>query len=459
MIEHLIVEKLLIKRMAWQIYAVVLCGLVLLGAQSGVPAMAQEVRGPIYTVEVQGPVTSVTTSYLRDALRQAETANATALIITLSSNGGVLSDARTFAADLAQAKVPVVVYIAPEGINAGAPGTLLLSAAGISAMAPNTTIGSPYPLARVDAALSQQTRELVLDSVTTQLRTWNAAHGRNTDWLDQAVNEGAVLTNEQAVALTPPAVDIVATSQEQLLTLLQGRTAKLANGKAVTLDTLGRDTVPLMPSLWQSLRLTLANPTVAFALLIVGALALYLELAAPGTTLFAGIGVVLLLAAFAGLVTLPLQWWAMGLLVVGLLLLGLEFFIPVHGGLAILGLALLVVGALNLIDPTQAPGASVAGWAIGLVACGLAVFAVLGVLLIIRSRRAPVTTGQESMVGKLAEVRKRLDPEGLVFVEGALWRAISANGDIEKGDWVRVTSMHNLRLVVQHIDDTDESSS
>ncbi len=452
-------ERLLIKRMVGQICGAVLLGLVLLGALGAAHAVAQNVRGPIYTVEVQGPVTSVTTSYLRDALRQAESADATALIITLSSNGGVLSDARTFAADLAKATVPVVVYIAPEGTNAGAPGTLLLSAAGISAMAPNTTIGSPYPLARVDAALSQQTRELVFDSVTTQLRDWNAAHGRNTDWLQRAVNEGAVLTNEQAAALNPPAVDIVATSQEQLLTLLQGRTVKLATGQTATLDTLGRATTPLTPSLWQSLRLTLSNPTVAFALLIVGALAIYLELAAPGTSIFAGIGVVLFIAAFAGLVTLPLQWWAIGLLVVGLLMLGLEFFIPTHGGLAILGLALLVVGALNLIDPTQAPGVSVAGWAIGLVAIALAVIVVLGVLLIIRSRHAPTTTGQEGMVGKLAEVRKRLDPEGFVFVEGALWRAISADGDIEKGDWVRITSMHNLRLVVQHIDDTDEPSS
>lgn len=433
-------------------------GLVLLGAVLAAPAGAQQARGPIYTVQVQAPITSVTTGYLRDALRQAESADATALIITLSSSGGVLSDVRTFASDLARANVPVVVYIAPDGTNAGAPGTLLLSAADISAMAPNTTIGSPYPLARVDAALSQQTRDLVLDSVTTELRDWNATHGRNTDWLQRAVNEGAVLTNEQAVALKPPAVDIVATDQNQLLTLLQGRTVKLATGKTVTLDTLGRATTPFEPSLWQSLRLTLANPTVAFALLIVGALAIYLELAAPGTSIFAGVGVVLLIAAFSGLVTLPLQWWAMGLLLLGLLLLGFEFFIPTHGGLAILGLAALVVGALNLIDPTQAPGASVAGWAVVLVAIGLAAFVIVGVLLIIRSRSVPVTTGQEGMVGKLAEVRERLDPEGMVFVEGALWQAISADGVIEKGDWVRVMNRHNLRLIVQRIEDTEETT-
>jgi membrane-bound serine protease (ClpP class) len=111
-----------------------------------------------------------------------------------------------------------------------------------------------------------------------------------------------------------------------------------------------------------------------------------------------------------------------------------------------------VVGALTLIDPAQAPGTFVAVWVVALVALALAAFAAFGIWLALRTRARPVTAGSEAMIGKLAEVRRRLDPDGMVFVEGALWQAISEDGPAEIGDWVRVVALHELHLVVQHLD-------
>jgi membrane-bound serine protease (ClpP class) len=413
---------------------------------------AQILRGPIYTVEVRGAVTSVTIGYLQRALHLAEAANANALIIRLSSSGGVLRDMRPFAGEIAAARVPVVVYVAPAGTRSGAAGALFLSAAQISAMAPDTSFGSPSPLTQVDAALTQQTRDLVLDSVANQIRDWNAARDRNTDWIDRAVREGAVLNNEQAIATKPPAIDLVAANQAELLTLLDGRIVKLADGRSVQLATLGRTPTPIDPTLWEQLRLTLANPTVAFILLVIGALAIYLEIAAPGTTVFAGIGIVLLAGAAAGLLALPIRWPSLLLLLLAFGLIGVEFITPTHGALAVTGLALVVVGALTLIDPAQAPDTVIAIWVVVLVVLALGTFAALGIWLAIRNRERPVATGQEAMVGKLAEVRQRLDPEGMVFVEGALWRAISEDGVAESGDWVRVVAVHDLRLIVHRLE-------
>jgi len=82
----------------------------------------------------------------------------------------------------------------------------------------------------------------------------------------------------------------------------------------------------------------------------------------------------------------------------------------------------------------------------------LASFAALGIWLAIRNRERPVTTGQEALIGRLAEVRRRLDPEGMVFVEGALWQAISEDGAVDAGEWVRVVASHDLRLIVRRID-------
>ncbi|HWQ15611.1 MAG TPA: nodulation protein NfeD, partial [Roseiflexaceae bacterium] len=342
--------------------AVLALAVALLLAASGraAPAAAQQAAGPIYAAEVRGPVTAVTVGYLQRALALAEASNAGALIITLSNRGGVLAPMRLFAATIAQARVPVVVYVAP-GIDSGAAGALFLSAAHVSAMGPGSSFGIPAPLAQVDAALSQQTRDLVLDSVAHQLRTWNTERGRGAAWVDRAVRTGVVIDNQQASAASPPVVDLVAADREQLLTLLDGRIVQLANGRRVQLATLGRTPTPAAPTLWEGLRMALADPTLVFILLVLGALAIYVELAIPGTTVFAGIGALLLAGALAGLLALPVNGWALLLLLLAFALVGAEFFAPTHGALAVGGIALLIVGGANLFDPLQAPGATLAG--------------------------------------------------------------------------------------------------
>ena len=135
-----------------------------------------------------------------------------------------------------------------------------------------------------------------------------------------------------------------------------------------------------------------------------------------------------------------------------------EFVAHSHGALAVTGLALLVMGALNLIDAQQAPGVMIAVWVVALVGLALATLVALGIWLALRSRGQPAATGEQAMLGRLAEVRQRLDPDGMVFVEGALWQAISEDGPVEAGDWVRVTAVHDLRLVVRPLGDEEVKS-
>lgn len=436
------------------IWSLLLLALGLLEPWDGsAPASYAQERGPIYAVEVQGVITSIEIDFLRRALRLAESSDATALIIELGSEGAVLRAIRPFAVDLARAEVPVVVYVTPEGTASGAPGAFFLSAASIAAMAPNTSFGTPVPLAEVDATLSQQTRDLVLDSVAEQLREWNTRRGRNTDWIDQAVREGVVRTNEQAAATTPPTIDLIAADQEELLTLLEGRTVQLANGEEVQLRTLGRSTTPIEPTLWESFLLLLADPTVAFLLLVMAAIAAYAELVTPGTGIAAGIGVALLLASLVGLLVLPINLLSLAALLLAFVLMAIDIYLPTHGGLTVAGLVLFLVGSMTLIDTAQAPNVFIALWAILVVALSIVAIAVVVIWLVVRSRGAPVTTGQEGLVGRLAEVRQPLDPQGMVFVEGALWRAVSEDGPVEVGEWVRISAVHELRLLVRRIDD------
>ncbi len=416
-----------------------------------VPPARAQINGPIYRVEVEDVVSSHAVNYLRRALREAEAAGAEALVIRIAPQGAVLRDVREFAAELAAAQVPVVVYVGPAGTDAGAAGSWLLSAAHIAAMAPETRFGAAVPLAEPNPQLTDQTRELFLDEVVAQIAGWNSERGRSDAWVDQAVREGVVLTNSQAVALNPPAIEIVARDGDELLTLLEGRVVVLGDNTERTLQTLGRPTEVLTPTLWEQLLLFLANPTIAFLLLVMAGIALYAELVTPTFGLLAAVGATLFLASLVGFLALPVRWISVLGILVAFGFIAADLYVASHGATTVIGLVIFVVSAFTLFDTAQAPGVAVAAWAVILVAALLAGLAGVGITLALRTRNRPVSTGQEGLIGRLAQVRKRLEPEGMVFVEGALWRAVSEDGDVELGEYVRVTGVFELRLSVRRV--------
>lgn len=440
-----------IRRLACLVlYVLLLAGPVLLAAPR--PAAAQ-VRGPLYTVTLDGVVSRYSAGYLRRALSEARAANAEALVVRLGASGAVLGQVRELASDLAAAEIPVVVYVAPEGTRSGAAGAWLLPPSHIAAMAPGTSFGISGPLVEPDPSLSEPTRELLRTEAIDQLVGWSRERGRSDTWVEQAVREGVVLNNEQASALSPPAVEVVARDLDELLTLLEGRAVTLADGETVTLATLGQTPEALPPTLFEQLLLLLANPTVAFLLLVMAGIAIYAELVTPTVGVLAGIGLVLLLGAVVGLVVLPVRWLAVLGLVLAFALIGADLYVSSHGAVTVVGLVVLVVSAMTMFDAAQAPGVAIALWAVFAVAGAVAAFAAIGIYLALRARNTPVATGQEGLLGRLAEVRRRLDPEGMVFVEGALWRAVSEDGDVEQGEWVRVTGVYDLRLTVRRLAD------
>ncbi len=417
-------------------------------ASSNTAQAQAQPAGPIYHIELDGVITTVSASYVQRVLRLAEASDASLLLIELRSEGAVLRAVRPLALALAEADVPVVVYIAPAGTQSGAGGTFLLSASHIAAMSPDTSFGSATALTQVDSVLSEQTRTMLLQSATDQLRNWNARQGRNTDWIDRAVREGVVMTNEQASALHPPAINLVAGSHDELLTLLHGRNVVLTSGQQHQLSTLGRQAETVAPTAGEQVLLLLANPTIMFFLLVMGCVAIYAELLQPGITLFAAMGIILFAGALVGLIVLPVRWISVVGLLLAFALIAADIFVPSHGGLTLTGLALMLTSSLTLIDTAQAPRVFIAVWAIVMVALFIAIIAALAIWFIVRSRSQPIATGEEGLVGRLAEVRKRLAPEGMVFVDGALWRAICDNGEADVGDWVRVREVHDLRLIV-----------
>jgi membrane-bound serine protease (ClpP class) len=197
----------------------------------------------------------------------------------------------------------------------------------------------------------------------------------------------------------------------------------------------------------------LADPNVAYLLLVLGFLGLFLELSSPGTSIPGTLGVISLILATIGLSQLPFDWRGALLILVAFLLFFADIFLPSLGLLTLSGLALLVAGSYVLFDEAQ--GVFVNRpliWAIAVSLVG--VFVVIGGFALSVWRRKPAT-GREGLVGAVGTVRSALNPDGIVFVYGELWQA-TAPGDsdaaappIAERVPVTVTGMDGLRLFVR----------
>jgi len=206
-------------------------------------------------------------------------------------------------------------------------------------------------------------------------------------------------------------------------------------------------------SVFEAAVAALAEPNVAYILLVLGFLGLFLELSSPGTSIPGAIGVICLILAAVGLSQLPFDWRGALLILGAFLLFFADIFLPSLGLLTLSGLALLIAGSYVLFDEAQ--GVVVFRPLIWAVAAGLVgMFVVIGGFALSVWRRKP-TTGREGLVGSVGTVRQTLDPDGVVFVYGELWQAtapgdtIAATPPIAERVPVTVTGIDGLRILVR----------
>ncbi|MGH2617545.1 MAG: NfeD family protein [Thermomicrobiales bacterium] len=207
----------------------------------------------------------------------------------------------------------------------------------------------------------------------------------------------------------------------------------------------------------------LADPNIAYFLLVLGFLGLFLELSSPGTSIPGAIGVVSLILAGIGLSQLPFDWRGALLILVAFLLFFADIFLPSLGLLTLTGLVLLVAGSYVLFDEAQ--GAAVSRPLIWAIAAGIvALFVVIGGFAISVWRRKPAT-GREGLIDAVGTVRQALNPDGIVFVSGELWQA-TAPGDtaaatppIAERVPVTVTGMDGLRLFVRRATESEADAA
>jgi membrane-bound serine protease (ClpP class) len=397
-----------------------------------------------YSLELSGTIDPATEKWLGDALDEAADEDATVAIIRLDTPGGLNDSLREMVKDMVAAPMPVIVYVSPDGARAGSAGAYITQAADVAAMAPQTNIGSATPISIGPGEEDEVLGRKIRNDAAAYMRALADVHGRNPELGERMVRKAANVTAEEA--LRANFIDVVAGSEEELLRELDG--FRVRGPKAQTLDTAGlRIEHHDMPLQYEILQL-LVNPTIAFLLLSAGLLGLAIEIFSPGLIFPGTLGLIAFVMGLYGTAQLPVT--AAGIL---LLAAAVALFIAeahfTSGVLGASGVVALILSGLLLFDTNgdafevSIPAVIVAGLLIG----GFFAFAIERA---VRARREPVRTGYEELVGQTAEVRVPLEPLGQVWIEGALWRARldEADGRIESGGRVRVTSVDGLTLVV-----------
>jgi membrane-bound serine protease (ClpP class) len=421
--------------------AVAAAGAALLMGSAG---RAQPGNRVAYSLELTGTIDPATAGWVDKALDDAADQDAALAIVRLDTPGGLDTSLRDIVKDIIAAPMPVIVYVSPNGARAASAGVYITEAADVAAMAPETNIGSATPISVGPGSNDKVLGRKIRNDAAAYVRALASVHGRNPALAERMVRRAVNVTAAEAKAAN--LIDVIAQSERRLLQKLEGFRVKGPKAQVLAPASFRIEDHD-MPLQYQVLQI-LVNPTVAFLLLSVGLIGLAIEIFSPGLIAPGVLGLISFLLGLYGTAQLPVTAAGVLLLATAIALFVAEAHLPTHGILGVGGVIALVLSGLLLYntsggDDISAPVVIGAGVLLG------GFFAVV-IERAVRARREPVRTGYEEMVGKVAEVRVPLAPDGQVWTQGALWRARAADGHgpIGTGDRVRVESVDGLTLLV-----------
>jgi membrane-bound serine protease (ClpP class) len=409
-------------------------------------AAAQPPR--VLAVEFENDVNPVTQEYVIDAIDRAEEEGYAAVILLVDTPGGLDSSMRAIIKRELESEVPVVLYVYPPGSRAASAGAFLAMAADVAAMAPQTNIGSSTPVNLGGEDIPRDLRNKIVNDAAAYIRELATEHGRDADAAEKFVREGANLGARDA--LEGNVIDVVATDVPALLEQIDGMRTK---PKGLVLQTAGAEIETVEMSFWRRILDTIIDPNIILLLMSLGVLGITVEIFNPGLIFPGTLGAISLIIGLFGLQVLPISWAGVLLLLLAALFFGSEPFVTSHGALALAGGACFVLGALLLFEP--AGEAYEVSWQVAVAIAGT--FVVLfGVAMTkaVQARRRTPTTGREELVGQIGVVRRALDPDGLVFVHGELWRARTSGEPLAAGERIRVEGIEDgLILNVRRVEE------
>ena len=418
-------------------------------AGASAPAARPGHRG-IDVVEVQGLLDPPTASLVLDSIANANRTGATMLVLRLDSKGAVDTDPSQIVRAIERSKVPVVAWVGPSGARAESAATLLLQAAHKAFVAPGSDVGPADPV-NLDTP-----DEPGRAAVAADLARLARARHRNVGGVTRLTSHSMSANEAQRAG----AIDGIRPTIGEVIVTLDGKTIQTAGGpvKLSTAKVVGHGTgrrrQPNQQVVFDSLSLgarvqhSLISPSLAYFLFLAGLALIVFEFFACSVGFAGAVGALAMIGGFYGFSHLPVAWWGLLLLVVAEFGLSIDVQAGGLGAWTIIGSACLVAGSLTLYDGSSR--LDPVWWVILIVCVLLILFFLFALPSFIRSRFSTPTVGREGMVGELGTAEVPVDPDGVVLIRGARWRARTNRATpIQTGDSVRVIAVEGLVLEVE----------
>ncbi len=425
-----------------RVASLALLGLVVWGFSL---AQQSEQVPPVVVMRMEGVIAPPNADYFSRTLRIARERGAQLVVVELDTPGGLMNSMEQIVKDILASEVPVAVYVSPSGAKAGSAGAFITIASHIAVMAPGTSIGAATPVSGSGEEMPRAMERKVVNYAASYIRSLAEQRGRNAEWAELAVREGAAIS--ERTALEKRVIDLVVPSLQELLAKVDGRTIKMPQ-RTVVLKTRNAPIQRSEMVLRERLLQVLVNPNV---LAILGVLALYgliAEIQNPGAIFPGVIGAISLLLMLYGFSVLPISWAGIALLALAIILFIADAFAPSHGLLTLGGAISMLLGLLMLFESPD-PALRVS-WVVALTLTGLtSLFFVAIVAAGIRAQRARRVTGMESMHGAIAVARTDIAPRGKIFYDGTYWNAVTEGDSIKAGERVVIERMEGLTAIVR----------
>ncbi len=464
-----------------------------------------EKRPAVVTLQVEGVIGQATKNYVLRGIKYAERRGAQCLIINIDTPGGLMDSMKDIATAMINAKVPVVVYVYPNGGTATSAGFFILMASDIAAMAPDTSAGSAHPVSMGPEQMDETMKEKSTNYAAKYMEQLAVRRGRNANIAVKAVRRSISITSREAIEKN--VVEIIASTPKELLSRLDGRTIVKGGQKNAVIDPKTADGVLLaaldksdngvsktkdgkinidlnsIPMEFKKLLKqkgyikengasykinmkevivekidmsarekffqTIGHPNIAYILLMIGIYAMIFEVTHPGVIVPGVTGAVCLLLAFTAFQVIPINALGLVLIAAAFVLFLLELKLATHGLLAICGVASMVVGSVLLVDSPD-PAMRVSFWVILSAVGTTSLFIFVAIAAIIATYKRKISTGREAMMGLSGKVIKSIAPTGKILVRGEIWNAVSESGEeIVEGADVIVAEMEGMLLKVK----------
>ncbi|MCO4753452.1 MAG: nodulation protein NfeD [Bacteriovoracaceae bacterium] len=335
-----------------------LFNLILLLSLSFSTAFGQDVKPAEYAVkrikvlEISASINPATYSYLATEIGKAKSTFGDMVVIRMNTPGGLVTTTKDIITLIGKSDVPVAIWVSPEGASATSAGAIIAASAHLLTMSEGTNIGAATPIGMGKDIDQKDARAKAVNDLVALVSSLSESRGRNPKAFSKMISEAASYGAKEA--LEKGIVDAIINSQVDLLEFINGQIVRI-KGKDFKLDVKqGAAIVEADMDPGQKILDIFSNPMTAYILFMIGAALVYFEFQAPGGFIAGGVGVVFLILAGIGFQVLPLNFGALGLVILSFILFILEIYITSYGILAIAGTAALIFGSLFLFRTENA---------------------------------------------------------------------------------------------------------